>query len=276
MKGSEDAVQRKKLVQQQKMEKQRQRAANRGKSSKHQLLPAHGHGYSGAGYNESDGFDSEVAAQHERCKLCACSCPCGAPSIENVKALIDTVQTYPQLLNVEAVLMGFNGALFREASTAANASGRLWMLSAAEKEKAGNYSPPPEESEWLVPSTIKDALATDADACRLLATFLKLGVDEHVVSRAARFGILLLQGNDEKQFSSATAVEAALHMTRAQSLHSSTQSIKRGIRDLLHSCVTNQEGDVAHRNVACARLLRVLQLLCGANDTRAFSNLRFA
>ena len=114
-------------------------------------------------------------------------------------------------------------------------------------------------------AAVKTAIAKNADGCRLLASFLRSGVEEQVVSRAARFGILLLQGVEEvagwPSRSSAACQEACL-INAQSTLYSSGTCIQRGLRDLLQNSVNNKEGNLHLRYVAGTRVLRVLQLLC--------------
>lgn len=197
-------------------------------------IDGHVHAHSTPGYIVAD-------EQHDRG-------PSGPHTIENVKGLIDTCSTYPHSLNVEAVLMGFNGALLRQAMESGNMDGAALV-----------------DASFIAPATIKDSLATEADACRLLSAFLKNGVGEHIVSRAARFGTLLFQGNDDPEFSSAAAVKASLHLHQMQAKRVSRINTRmtHGMMQLMHSYINNSDGSATTlRATAGTRILRVLQLLC--------------
>ena len=65
-----------------------------------------------------------------------------------------------QLLNVEAIIMGFNGALFKEA----------WRHMGAEA-KAN-----PDKNDFIAPTAMKMAVARDADGFRVMNSFLKAGL----------------------------------------------------------------------------------------------------
>jgi hypothetical protein len=168
-------------------------------------------------------------------------------AMKQVSILVDTVQEYPELIDVESIVMGFNGALFREA----------WEFIDTEDKKD------PSEDMFIAPTDMKMRIAESANGFRMLNSFLKPGTADAIVGRVARFGLLLLQGGDvgDEMFSSSGCQEAFLRVEQ-QRERIVGGSLKTSVIALLNNIVENDEGLLAARYKAGTRLLRMLQLLC--------------
>jgi hypothetical protein len=166
-------------------------------------------------------------------------------NIEHVKLLVDMCEDYPDEVNVNDIIMGFNGALLREA----------WAHMGAQ------HRANPIEDFFIAPAEMKMAIAGGANGFRLLSSVLKRGHPDEV-SRVARLALLLLQGKqaDISEFSSQGCQFACLDMEKK--LSASRRSMLPSILNLLELCMTSVEGNLTSKYQTGARLFRMLQLLC--------------
>ena len=137
-----------------------------------------------------------------------------------MRVLIDTVLTYSSDVDVESIIMGLNGALLADA----------WQyLCEADREN-------PTDETFVATRRVKEAIVNRADGYSVLATFLRPGVRDSIVSCAARFGLLLLQGSEDPAFSSKHVQLSCLTMERKR-MEAHERSIKGNLMALLDKCV---------------------------------------
>lgn len=156
---------------------------------------------------------------------------------DTMHIIIETVLKFSESIDVEAIIMGLNGALLADA----------WTY--LDKDQRRN----PTEDNFIATRKFKEAVVPDfnrmfkaVNGYSVLASYLRKRYPDAIISRVARFGLLLLQGDEDDKFSSKTVQYRCLAMERKR-VEAHEHSIKGNLMELLDRCVHDVEGDLSLR-----------------------------